>query len=576
MSLALSVFNAGTTALHQGDLPTAVRLLQKAVRHARAPAIAVAAHRNLGIALRKIGDQQGAIDAFDRAIALDPNDIDALYNRANALVALGRHEDAIDAFQAVRARRPEWAQAANNEGAAWMALGCAGRAEECFADAIGLDPEFAHAWGNLGAARAAMGRHASPLHTLRQALSLAPNDPSIRTQVGHLLTELGHFDAAIRTFERVLSDAPDRGDAQAGLSLALHRSGDSIGALARIAPSIAQPKPHPDEAVAYARICLHMQSPERAIPVLEQSLAAERDPATRVLLGKQLGQVLDAAGMADRAYTAIAHANRERGLTFDERRHRNRIDRIISTEVHPFTQGSIMDATPVFIVGIPRSGTTLLEQMLDAHPDVHGAGERAELAMIAEALPAGPLTTDTLDRFARLYLERIKPLAPNAQRITDKMPDNVLHLGLAGRLFPAARVIHCVRDPADAGLSCLFQHFKDTLPWATDVRSVAAYIHDHRRLMQHWTEHCPLRMMTVPYESLVADPAEWAVRIQRFLGLTPCDAVAMPHINNRVVRTASHDQVRNPIHTRSVGRSRLYRAHLEPLLELRSQSAHAE
>ena len=130
MSIALSVFNAGTTALHQGDLPTAIQLLRQAIRHARASAIAVAAHRNLGIALRKIGDQEGAIDAFDRAIALDPDDVDAMYNRANALVALGRHDDAIDAFQAVRTRRPEWAQAANNEGAAWMALGSAARAEQ--------------------------------------------------------------------------------------------------------------------------------------------------------------------------------------------------------------------------------------------------------------------------------------------------------------------------------------------------------------------------------------------------------------------------------------------------------------
>ncbi len=571
----IELFNRGTAALHAGSTAEAIRWLTEA-SGSEDMAIASAAHRNIGIAHRTTGCHTAAIDAFDLALALNPNDVDALYNRGNAHVALGNHGVAIESFRMVRNLRPEWAQPVNNEGAAWMALGSADRAEACFSEAVRLEPEFAHAWGNLGAARAALGHHASPLHTLQHALALAPTDPGIRTQLGHLLTELGHFDAAIRTFEAVLNASPERADARAGLSFALHRKGDSIGALARIAPSIAGENPHPDEAVAYARICMHLRAPERAIPILESSLEIAQHPATRVLLGKQLGQSLDAIGDADRAYTVIDRANRERALEFDAEQHRRAIDRIIETQCHPFTQGSLTDPTPVFIVGIPRSGTTLLEQMLDAHPDVHGAGERAELAMIADMMPSARLNTAALDRYAQLYLDRIRPLAPRARRITDKMPNNVLHLGLAGRLFPAARVIHCVRDPVDTGLSCLFQHFKDTLPWATDVRSVAAYIHEHRRLMQHWTEHCPLRMLTVPYEELVADPEHWARRIQCFLGLEHCAAVAQPHTNRRTVRTASHDQVRMPIHTRSVGRSHPYRAHLEPLIDLQSPPAFAK
>ncbi len=575
MTDAFSLFQRGTSALQEGSTTVAIRWLTEA-SNSTDTALASAAYRNLGIAHRAAGDDVAAVNAFNRAVALNPHDVDALYNRGNAHVALGNHRVAVESFQLVRELRPCWAQPVNNEGAAWMAMGSADRAEACFSEAIRLEPSFAHAWGNLGAARAALGRHASPLHTLQHALSLAPNDPNIRIQLGHLLTELGHFDAAIRTFEAVLSEAPDRSDARAGLSFALHRKGDSIGALARIAPSIAGETPHPDEAVAYARICLHMQAPERAIPILESTLQSARHPATRVLLGKQLGQTLDAVGQADRAYSVIDRANRERALDFDAEQHRSAIDAIIETQCHPFTQGSIMDPTPVFIVGIPRSGTTLLEQMLDGHPDVHGAGERAELEMIARMMPSGGLNTESLDRYARMYLDRIRPLAPTARRITDKMPNNVLHLGLAGRLFPAARVIHCVRDPVDTGLSCLFQHFKDTLPWATNVDSVATYIHEHQRLMEHWTEHCPLRMLTVPYEELVAEPEQWAIRIQRFLGLEPCDQVTQPHINRRTVRTASHDQVRLPIHTRSVGRSHPYRAHLEPLIELQSASASAK
>ena len=576
MSDALSLFNAGTEALRSGAITTATQLLRSAVAAPGDPAVTAAATRNLGIALRRSGDDGAAAEAFEAALKIDETDIDARYNLGNTMVALGNHTRAIQAFQHVRAQRPDWAQPANNEGAAWMALGDARRAEGCFSDAIRIEPDFAHAWGNLGAARAALGRHASPLHTLQRALSLAPDDPGIRTQLGHLLTELGHFDAAIRTFESVLKLAPSAPDARAGLSFALHRKGDSIGALARIAPAIASENPHPDEAVAYARICLHMDVPERAIAVLEDSLQRAQHPATRVLIGKQLGQALDASGQPDQAFQAVARANKERALCFDAGSHGASIDRIISEQRHPFTQSSNTDATPVFIVGIPRSGTTLLEQMLDAHPDIHGAGERGELPMIAEMMPSEKLTTETLDRYAQIYLDRIRPLAPTARRITDKMPDNVLHLGLAGRLFPAARVIHCVRDPADTGLSCLFQHFKDTLPWATNVHDIATFIRNHQKLMEHWTEHCPLRMLTVPYESLVRDPADWALRIQHFLGVEAHDAVLTPQANPRVVRTASHDQVRRPIHTRSVGRFQAYQDHLEPLLELRSHSAQSE
>jgi tetratricopeptide (TPR) repeat protein len=575
MNDALSLFNAGTAALRSGAITTATQLLRTALQRPGKPEIIAAASRNLGIALRRAGEDHAAAESFLNALSIDQHDVDSRYNLGNTLVALGEHKAAIATFQDVRQARPDWAQPANNEGAAWMALGDAQQAETCFSEAVRIEPTFAHAWGNLGAARAALGRHASPLHTLQQALALSPEDPGIRTQLGHLLTELGHFESAIRMFETVLERTPDAPDARAGLSFALHRSGDTIAALARIAPAIASENTHPDEAVAYARICLHMNEPERAIAVLESSLDSAEHPATRVLLGKQLGQVLDAVGQSSRAFQAIDTANQTRALTFDIDAHNRTVDRIIETQQHPFTQSSVIDPTPVFIVGIPRSGTTLLEQMLDAHPDIHGAGERGELQMLSEKMNDGNLSTDTLDRFAQAYLERLRPLAPQAKRITDKMPNNFLHLGHAARLFPAARVIHCVRDPADTGLSCLFQNFKDTLPWATDIHHIAAFMRDHNRLMDHWTEHCPLRMLTVPYEALVANPREWANRILRFLELEPHEAVLKPHMNPRVVRTASHDQVRQPIHTRSVGRFHDYQEHLEPLLELRP-SVHAE
>jgi len=576
MKDALSLFNAGTAALHSGTLSTATKLLQSATELPADSRVTGSAYRNLGIALRRSGDDENACAAFRQALAIDPDDIDARYNLGNTQLATGNHHAAITSFQIVREARPDWAQPLNNEGAAWMALGKPLEAESCFDEATRRDPTFAHAWGNLGAARAAIGRTTMPLYSLQKALSIAPDDLGIRNQMGHLLTELGHIDAAIRMFEAVLEKSPQQAEARAGLSLALHRDGDSIRALAQIAPAIARGDIHPDEAVTYARICLHMDQPDRAVSVLESCLSDAQHPATKVLLGKQLGQALDAMGEPLAAFQAIERANHARALEFDADAHRTMIDSIIASSKTPQSKSSCTDASPVFIVGVPRSGTSLLEQMLDSHPDIHGAGERDELQMIAREMSGADLTERELDHLAQRYLVQVRPAGTNPTRITDKMPDNFMALGHAARLFPEARVIHCVRDPADTGLSCLFQHFKDALPWATDPKNIASYIRDYQRLMDHWAEHCPIKMMTVPYEALVADPKDWAQRILRFLDLDFHEAVLHPNANDRVVTTASHDQVRRPIHTNSVGRYRAYKNHIQELIDLQSHSTQSK
>jgi len=571
MSRSMALYNAGTKALVEGALSTAVDLLRQATTIADSSIIMGCAWRNFGIALRQSGDNEKAIIAFHKAIERDHLDADAWYSLGNTWMAIGEHQKAIGAFQSVRKIRPDCAKAANNEGAGWMALGRAFDAETCFSEAVRLDPESGQSWGNLGAARAALGRHAAPLRALQKALSLNPHDAAIRCKLGHLLTELGHFDAAVRTFEVLLETAPMDADARAGLSLALHRRGDTIGALARIAPAIASGNPQPDEVVAYTRICMHMERPEDAITTLENSLKSAKHPATQVLLGKQLGQVLDAMGQTDAAFHAIDHANRLRNLEFSAVEHRAHINGIIERFDPWASQSECASETPVFIVGVPRSGTTLIEQMLDGHPEVYGAGERGELQMIASRMAGVDLSTEELNVLARAYLDRLQPLAPHSLRITDKMPDNFLALGEAARLFPKARVIHCVRDPADTGLSVLFQHFKDTLPWATRQEDIASYVDDYNRLMDHWAENCPLRMLTVPYEALVRDPDQWGKRLTTFLGLRFHSAVIQPQDNPRAVRTASFDQIRRPIHTNSVGRFQAYRSHIPRLMELRTE-----
>ena len=211
----------------------------------------------------------------------------------------------------------------------------------------------------------------------------------------------------MRCFKTVLRADPSF--APRARTLALHRMGDAIGALASIAPAIASGDPSPEEAVAYGRVCAHMGNPADAIGVVQSCLEATQQPATRVLLGKQLGQLLDADGQTDSAFAAIAEANAIRGLSFDAAQHSAQIDAIAAAHHPSALQSTVSDETPVFIVGMPRSGTTLIEQMLDAHPLIHGAGERGELQQIAAIMAQETLDTPTLNRLAHAYLARICP-----------------------------------------------------------------------------------------------------------------------------------------------------------------------
>ena len=232
----------------------------------------------------------------------------------------------------------------------------------------------------------------------------------------------------------------------------------------------------------------------------------------------------------------------------------------------PEPQSDCVDSTPVFIVGMPRSGTTLIEQMLDGHPEIHGAGERGELQMIAQHMRNHEVDESALTTLANTYLERIRPLAPQATFITDKMPNNFLYLGEAAQLFPRARVIHCVRDPADTGLSCLFQNFKETLDWAHRQDDIVHFTRDYRRLMDHWAMNGKMRMQTVPYEALVRQPEEWVRRILAFSGsaLPQCRDASRTEQSNRPNRLSRPGSTTNQ-HRKHRSIFRLQRPHWRTL-----------
>jgi hypothetical protein len=240
------------------------------------------------------------------------------------------------------------------------------------------------------------------------------------------------------------------------------------------------------------------------------------------------------------------------------------------------------DATPIFIVGMPRSGTTLLEQILAAHGAVHGAGERAAITQAIARFRFGidtahsvrnlaALDAAQLDNAAGAYLAELHALAPGARYITDKMPGNARHLGFIATMLPGARVIHCKRDPRDIGLSIFQLRFFGYHPYAHDLGDLGWYMGHHTRLMEHWRAALPLQLLEVSLEDWVNDFAGTLRRVLAFLELEHDPACERYYELDRRVRTASSEQVRQPINARGLGRWRAYEAELAPMIaELRT------
>ena len=232
----------------------------------------------------------------------------------------------------------------------------------------------------------------------------------------------------------------------------------------------------------------------------------------------------------------------------------------------------------MFIVGFPRSGTTLTEQILASHPQVHGAGELHDIHKISRSLHEvidapwdnpldmiRQLRPDSSNAASQRYLDRLNALAPpTAERIVDKMPDNVNHLGLIAVLLPNARAIICRRDPRAIALSC-WQTVLRACPWNNHWDHIARRLADYQRLVKHWKQTPPLATFEIQYEELVADLERHARRLIDFVGLAWDPACLQFYANPRVVRTPSLVQVRQPIHSRSVCRWRLYEASLKPM-----------
>ncbi len=535
--------------------------------------------REGGLLLATLGRGEGARAALQRARQLAPEDAGVAEGLGWLALANGAHAAAAAEFGRAISRDPARAGSRIGLGRVLLAAGRQAEAVDAFETAMRLDPTDPRGPHHLGLLYLDRGLHASAAAALGRAVELAPRMAAYRSDLGLARQTAGDLAGAEAAYRAALAIDPDDPGALRGLARIAELKGAPEAGIALLAPLVESGRARGGLMALYGRLLGLVGRREEAIALLESRLADLGGAEDRTEVGFALAALLDAAGEPARAIHHAAAANRLKGAVFEPAAYDALIDRLLAVfdrrAMARFPRAVNAEERPVFVVGMPRSGTSLVEQILASHPAVYGAGELTEIGLLAlataregRAYPESVAGLDAraLTALADVYRGRLDELAPGALRVVDKMWQNVEYLGFIALLFPAARIVHCRRDPADVGLSCYFQHFfGQGVPFAYDLAHIGRYHRAQARAMAHWRAVLDLPLLDVEYERLVADPETEIRRLVEFAGLSWDPACLRFHETERVVRTASHAQVRRPIYGSSVGRHRAYAPWLEPL-----------
>jgi tetratricopeptide (TPR) repeat protein len=576
-------FNLGTTLRSLGRPAEAEASYRQAARlRLHYPE----AHHGLGTTLRDLGRLADAEASYREALRLRPRYPEAHHNLGGTLHDLGHLAQAEASYRAALRLRPDFPEAHNNLGTTLHDLGRLAEAEASCREALRLRPDFPEAHNNLGKTLHDLGRLAEAEASCREALRLRPDFPEAHNNLGNTLQETARLAEAEAHYRRALVLKPELAQAHGNLGNTLHDQGKLADAVAHFEKAIElAPRSgrhyrlllNVRRAVAGDRYLTDMENLAQAMPSLPIGDQTE--------LHFALGKAYTDLGQYERSLRHLLAGNalKRRELVYDEAATLDLFARIRATFTFDLMQArrghGEPSAAPIFIVGMPRSGTTLIEQILASHPNIFGAGELEELSKAAASLtarnhaaasfPEGvpALSDENLRQLGTSYLAAVGPAAPQALRIVDKMPANFLFVGLIHLALPNARIIHVRRDPIDTCLSCFTLLFQAGQAYSYDLAELGRYYRAYATLMHHW--HCVLPpgvMLDVQYEDVVADVEPQARRIVAHCGLEWDDKCLAFHRTQRPIRTPSAAQVRQPLYRTSVGRWRPYGNLLQPLI----------
>jgi tetratricopeptide (TPR) repeat protein len=581
----------------------------------------VVAHNNLGIALRELGQKDEALEHFRRAVELEPAFAPAQTNLGQSLLDRGQGDLALPHCQEAVRLDPNSAVLHHNLGNVLRVLERLVDAKASYLEALRLNPKLAIANAHLGLVLQREGQLADGLVWLKKASELEPDNIGFWEWLAELYDEMEEPAESIPCWERVIALDPDRAGAHLSLGWAFQEEGRlaearghydtaihlqpelaaaylNVGGLQEELGDLAGAEAafrtalrfQPTYALPHARLAtlLRGKLPDQDLAALEERLTDEKlGQAPRARLLFSLAHAMDGRGDYVRAAECLREGNALTVLVNEKRRdyapveHERFIDgvlRVFDRDLFARLAGAgSQSLRPIFVFGLPRSGTTLIEQVLASHSQIHGAGELRLARRSFEAIPGllgrtGPprdsisfLDQQTVARLAEQHLEHLAAIdGCRNPRIVDKMPDNYMYIGLLSILFPNAVFVHSRRDLRDVAVSCWMTDFR-SIRWANDLSHIAARCQQYERVMSHWKEVLPAKIHEVNYEQTVTDLESVARRLVAACGLPWEQACLEFHRTERPIRTASVMQVRQPVYQRSVARWKHYQPALGEL-----------
>lgn len=587
---------------------------------------AIQALNNLGVIHFDAREFEKARACYEKALTLDPNYAEAHNNLGNVFRVLEGPERALLEYERAIEARESYAEAYNNMGTTLRDMDRPDEAELAFHRAIAIRPNYVEATNNLASLLIAQKRYDDVLRTLGDLLKLAPKDPKTLVNVaraqllrasplqaeravkavladhpdqidalnlyGQICHELDRYDESLKSFERVLALDPGNLEALNFYGVVLKSVGRLDDARATFIKAL---EIQPRALGAYSNVVdLEKFSPDNPLFVaMRQILERAKDPEHERFMATHfaLGKAYEDMGEYETAlkHYAIGARQKRAQLTYNQTETFQFFDEIRATFTREYFSNPPFEgrpsALPIFIIGMPRSGSTLTEQIISSHPNVFGAGEIKTLSASIGALrykfpslPKYPAMAKSMrpTQFAAIadaYLQSISAQAKDALRVTDKLLTNFFFVGLIHVLFPNAKIVHTIRNPVDCCLSSYTKLFKDDMPHSYDFGELGRYYGKYHALMAHWREVLPEGvMLDVPYEGVVRDPETKAREIIAFCGLDWDDRCLKFHESVRPVKTASVSQVRQPLYQSSVERWRRYGSGLDPLVDALRQS----
>jgi len=571
----------GVIAIQEGRHKAAVELILRAVKkNPTQPAY----YCNLGTALQKSGKLDQAVEAFQEAITIKPDFAEAFCNLGNALQESNRLDKAITAYDRAIEIKPDYAEALNNLGNIYMKQGNLDQAGRFLKKALAVRPDYAEAHNNLGFVLNELEMFDDALAAFNAALHSRPDFAEAHYNIGNACRELGKPEKAAESYRNAIARNPGFADAHQNLGNILKELGEADEAMKAYRTAL---QIKPDFTSVYRQLTSIKRFDEysddvRRMEKLYNQPSLESEQRMHICFA--LGKAFEDLRKFDVSFQYLQEGNRLKRETYhytlsEEKNAINKLQKVFDARLFDrLSPSGFPDKTPLFILGMPRSGTTLVEQILASHPVVFGAGELKHLAEVIKKIYAESGTLDlncfadsTPDEFLELgreYASLLRQHSETARHITDKMPQNFLSIGIIKLILPEAKIIHCRRNPMDTCFSIYKNYFTEEHNYAYDLVELGEYYKLYSGLMEHWHRVLPGFIYDILYEELIADQETQTRRLLAYCDLEWDDACMSFHKAKRQVKTASNAQVREPIYSSSVQRWECYKKDLQPLVEV--------